>query len=164
MKMLLLLRHGKSPQEAASDWERPLGKRARKKDVPLVAQFVQDEGVAPEWIISSNAHRARATAEIFAAQFPTAPELVLTRDLYLASPQGIADAVQSLPDSVCTAVVVGHNAGLEMFAEELAEAELPADLKPGGLCVFQLAIDTWLELRAAAATLSTFVNPADLRS
>ena len=60
--------------------------------------------------------------------------------------------------------MVGHNAGLEMFAEELAGAELPADLKPGGLCVFQLAIDTWLELRAASATLSTFVNPAELRS
>ena len=164
MKMLLLLRHGKSPQEAPSDWERPLAKRAKEKDVPRVAQFVQDKGVAPEWIISSDAHRARATTEVFAAQFPAAPELVFTRELYLASPQGIADAVQSLPDSVCTAVVVGHNASLEMLAEELAGAELPADLKPGGLCIFQLAIDTWLDLHAAAATLSTFVNPADLRS
>jgi phosphohistidine phosphatase len=162
MKMLLLLRHGKSPQ-GGSDWERPLTARARQIDLPLVAQYVRDQGIAPEWVISSDACRARETATAFARHFTPMPELVLTRDLYLVPSHEIADEVKALPDSVGTAVVVGHNAGLEMFAEDLLRAELPAPLKPGGLWVFQLDIESWRDLHPSRATPVGFVNPKELR-
>jgi phosphohistidine phosphatase SixA len=72
--------------------------------------------------------------------------------------------VKALPDSVQTAVVVGHNAGLEMFAEDLLNSELPAPLKPGGLCMFQLDIESWCDLHPTRATPVGFVNPKQLRS
>ena len=163
MKTLLLLRHGKSPHDGASDWERPLAKRALETDIPLIARFARERGLVPDWVVSSDARRARETATLFARCFAPVPELVLTRQLYLVSAEGIADEVQSLPDLAGTAVVVGHNMGLEQFAEVLAKGELPGPLKPGGLCVFRLAIDSWLDLRPRAATLAAFANPSSLK-
>jgi phosphohistidine phosphatase len=163
MKMLLLLRHGKSPQDGSNDWDRPLSKRAREKDVPSIGEFVRGKGILPEWILSSDARRARDTAELFAQQFDPVPEMVLSRGLYLVSSFEIAAEVKALPDSVSTAVVVGHNSGLEMFAEDLLSAELPSPLSPGGLCIFRLDTDSWLGLHASIATPLAMVNPKDLR-
>ncbi|MDX9979523.1 MAG: histidine phosphatase family protein [Lentisphaeria bacterium] len=162
MKMLLLLRHGKSPHDGSSDWERPLAPRARKQDLPHVAEFVRKLGLLPQWILSSDARRARETAETFAADLDPAPEVVLTRALYLVDAANIAGEIRSLPESVGTAVVVGHNAGLEDFAEWLG-GRLPDSLKPGGLCVFRLDLETWLDLHPARATRTAFVNPKELR-
>jgi len=162
MKMLLVLRHGKSPHDGSHDWERPLAPRARKQDLPHVAEFVRSRGLLPQWILSSDARRARETAEVFAASFAPVPEVVLTRALYLVDSEDIAAEIRSLPESVDTAVVVGHNTGLEDFAEWLGNP-LPDSLKPGGLCVFRLELDTWLDLHPARATRTAFVNPKELR-
>lgn len=162
MKMLLVLRHGKSPHDGSSDWERPLAPRARKQDLPHVAAFVRSQGLLPQWVLSSDARRARETAEVFAAGFTPVPEVVLTRALYLVDAADIAGEIRSLPESVGTAVVVGHNAGLEDFAEWLG-GHLPDSLKPGGLCILRLDLDTWLDLHPGRATRTAFANPKELR-
>lgn len=162
MKMLLVLRHGKSPHEGDSDWARPLTRRAREEDIPAVAAFVRQQSIQPEWILSSDACRARETAEGFAREFNPSPKLILTRRLYLVGPETIAAELQSQPDSVGTAVVVGHNAGLEQFAEWLGGA-LPDALKPGGLAIFRLAVDSWLDLHPSRAERVAFANPKELR-
>ncbi len=162
MKMLLILRHGKSPHDGSSDWERPLVPRAREQDIPHIANFVHKLGLLPQWILSSDARRARETATVFAAGFTPAPEVVLNRALYLVDAEDIAAEIRSLPGAVDTAVVVGHNAGLEDFAEWLG-GRLPDSLKPGGLCVFRLDLDTWLDLHPGRAIRTAFVNPKELR-
>jgi phosphohistidine phosphatase len=162
MKMLLVLRHGKSPHDGSSDWERPLTPRARKQDLPHIAEFVGKQGVVPQWIVSSDARRARETAETFAAGFTPAPEVILTHALYLVEAEDIVAEIRSLPESVDTAVVVGHNAGLEEFAEWLG-GRLPDSLKPGGLCMFRLDLDSWLDLHPSRTARTAFVNPKELR-
>ena len=64
MKVLLLLRHGKSSWESAglSDHDRPLNNRG-KRDAPRMGNVLLEEGIVPEIIISSSAIRARSTAE-----------------------------------------------------------------------------------------------------
>ena len=162
MKMLLVLRHGKSPHGGESDWERPLAHRARTEDIPAMAAFARKRGAVPQWIVSSDARRARDTATAFAAGFAPPPEVVLTRDLYLVGPEGILAELRSLPESVETAAVVGHNVGLEQFAEWLG-GPLPDSLKPGGLAVYRLEIDSWLDLHPSRAKRTAFANPKELR-
>ena len=162
MKMLLVLRHGKSPHGGERDWKRPLTHRARTEDIPAMAAFAQTHGAVPQWIVSSDARRARDTAARFAQGFAPVPEVVLTRDLYLVGPEEILAEVRSLPEAVETAVVVGHNAGLEQFAEWLG-GPLPDSLKPGGLAVYRLEIDSWLDLHPSRAQRTAFANPKELR-
>ena len=62
MKKLLLLRHAKSSWGAAdlTDFERPLNERGRR-DAPLVGEFIREQGLRPDLVISSPAQRTRET-------------------------------------------------------------------------------------------------------
>lgn len=162
MKMLLVLRHGKSPHDGSADWARPLAERARRRDIPAVAAFARSRGASPNWILSSDARRARETATVFAAEFSPLPEVILTRALYLVGPEEIAAELRAVPDHVATAAVVGHNNGLECFAEWL-DGPLPASLKPGGLCLFQCEVEAWTDLHPGRTVRTAFVNPKELR-
>jgi phosphohistidine phosphatase len=64
MKTLLVLRHAKSSwsDPALDDHERPLNKRGRR-DAPRMGELVREYGLIPDVVISSDAVRARLTAE-----------------------------------------------------------------------------------------------------
>ena len=59
---LLILRHAKSAWDtsAATDFERPLAKRGRR-DAPRVGRFLLDQGLIPDYVVSSPAERAKQT-------------------------------------------------------------------------------------------------------
>ena len=67
MKTLLVLRHAKSSwnDPALDDHERPLNKRGRR-DAPRMGALVREYGLIPDLVISSDAVRARLTAEAVA--------------------------------------------------------------------------------------------------
>jgi phosphohistidine phosphatase SixA len=64
MKTLLVLRHAKSSwsDPARDDHERPLNTRGRR-DAPRMGALVRKHGLIPDVVISSDAVRARLTAE-----------------------------------------------------------------------------------------------------
>ena len=124
MKMLLVLRHGKSPHGGERDWERPLTHRARTEDIPAMVVFAQTHGAVPQWIISSDARRARDTAETFARGFTPVPEVILTRDLYLVGPEEILAETRSLPEAVGK---VGWDAVPEAQKEGVSRPAAPSE-------------------------------------
>ncbi len=65
-KQLLLMRHAKSSwaNGGLTDFERPLNKRGLRV-APQVAQFVKQQGLVPDLVVSSTAMRAKTTAQIF---------------------------------------------------------------------------------------------------
>ncbi|MBY0496329.1 MAG: histidine phosphatase family protein [Cyanobacteria bacterium] len=67
MKRLLILRHAKSSRADSShqDWQRPLNDRGRR-DAPRVGDWLRTRAIVPDIIITSNALRARTTAQIVA--------------------------------------------------------------------------------------------------
>jgi phosphohistidine phosphatase len=67
MKTLLVLRHAKSSwhDPALDDHDRPLNKRGQQ-DGPRMGELVREHRLTPDVIISSDAVRARLTAEAVA--------------------------------------------------------------------------------------------------
>jgi phosphohistidine phosphatase len=71
-------------------------------------------------MVTSPALRAKTTAAIFAKELGLESPREL-QELYLASAATLLAAVQAFPKSVKSAMVVGHNPGLSLLADDLAE-------------------------------------------
>ena len=142
MKTLLLLRHAKSSWKNPDldDHDRPLNKRG-KRDAPRMGVLLKDEGLIPDFIVSSSAKRAWRTAECAALHSGYRGEVRVTSELYEASSDRIREVIQSTADSVSRLLVVGHNPGLEALLEELTGEYTP--LSSGALACLHFEMDSW---------------------
>ena len=150
MKTLLVLRHAKSSwnDPALDDHERPLNKRGRR-DGPRMGELLRESRLTPDVIISSDAVRARLTAEAVAGAARYAGEILLDQRLYMASPAGILSVLRTVRETKAeTVMIVGHNPGLEQLVGQLTDD--PQDLPTAALAQIVLPIDQWRHL-----TLST---------
>lgn len=159
MKTLLLLRHAKSswaePDE--SDHDRPLNDRG-KRDAPRVGEFLRDEHLKPDVVLSSTAKRARKTARkaLKASGFNT--ELELVEEFYLATPAAYISKLKGLPDRVDCVLVVGHNPGMAELLETLTQQE--HDFPTAALAVLELPVGSWSEFELdTPAKLISFWTP-----
>ncbi|WP_217180660.1 histidine phosphatase family protein [Streptomyces sp. AC495_CC817] len=158
MKTLLLARHAKSDWgvPGLSDHDRPLNSRGRR-DAPVMARRLVDEGVVLDRIVSSSATRARATAEEYAA----AAGLGVVEEplLYAATARTILAIAAALPDECEAAMLVGHNPGMSEAVWELtgADAALPT------CAVAECAVDigSWAELIEGSGRLLRLRTPRD---
>lgn len=144
MKTLLLLRHAKSSWKDADldDHDRPLNKRG-KRDAPRMGELLKDEGLVPDFIVTSSAKRAWRTAECAALYSGYRGETRVTSELYEASPARIARIIRATDDDVQRLLVVGHNPGLEELLGEIVGVYTP--LTTGALAHLELDIDHWSE-------------------
>jgi phosphohistidine phosphatase len=126
MDRLILMRHGKAEQHAASggDFERALAPRGQG-DATLMSQVLARAGLSPDLALVSSARRTRETWEAAKSAFPKA-RAELRRDLYHAEAQDVLAAIRDdAPDSGAV-MVVGHNPGLHELALRMAMGG-PAD-------------------------------------
>ena len=145
MKRLLLLRHAKSSWDDASldDWERPLNDRGRR-DAPRAGEWLRDHLRQPDAIITSDAVRARTTAEAVAKAAGYSRALVIEPSLYLATPQAVLDLLNAVPDEAQAVLVVGHNPGLEELVRQLTGGYHA--MPTAALIELELPIEHWSEL------------------
>ena len=126
---LWLIRHAKSSWSRPDlrDFDRPLNGRGRR-DGPRMRDWLREQVSAPQWIWTSDAARARATAEFVQDAFPDA-ELVADHRLYGAWPETILDVVRETPAGIEAIAVVAHNPGMtdciNLLAGERAIDNLP---------------------------------------
>ena len=162
MKTLLVLRHAKSSwnDPALDDQERPLNKRGRR-DAPRMGELVRECGLIPDVIISSDAVRARLTAEAVAEAARYAGEILLDPRLYLAYPADILSLLATVRENAGTVMIVGHNPGLEKLVEQLTGER--QDLPTAALAQVGLPIDHWRDLkRSTRGTLVGLWRPEEL--
>ena len=162
MKTLLVLRHAKSSWDDAAldDHERPLNKRGRR-DAPRMGELVREHGLIPDVVISSDAVRARLTAEAVVEAARYAGEILLDRRLYLAGPADILSLLRTVGEKAETVMIVGHNPGLEELV-----AQLTGDwqnLPTAALAQIVLPIDRWRDLNLSSrGTLVGHWGPKEL--
>ncbi len=162
MKTLLILRHAKSSwnDPPLDDHERPLNKRGRR-DAPRMGELVREYGLIPDVIISSDAVRARVTAEAVAEAARYAGEILLDPHLYLACPADILSLLTTVRENAGTLMIVGHNPGLEKLVEQLTGER--QDLPTAALAQIGLPIDQWRDLkRSTRGTLVGLWRPEEL--
>ena len=162
MKTLLVLRHAKSSwnDPARDDHERALNKRGRR-DGARMGELLREYGLIPDLVISSDAVRARLTAEAMAEAARYAGEVLLDQHLYLASPADILSLLRTVRENADTVMIVGHNPGLEELVEQLT-GERP-DLPTAALAQIVLPIDQWRDLKPSTrGTLMGHWRPKEL--
>lgn len=161
MKRLLILRHAKSSWNDASldDWERPLNDRGRR-DAPRVGEWLRDHARQPDVIITSDAVRARTTAEAVAKAAGYSREIVIEPSLYHATPKAVLDLLTAVRDEAQTVLIVGHNPGLEELVRQLTGEHHV--LATAALVELEVPIGHWseLDLTIAASVLQTW-HPGD---
>jgi phosphohistidine phosphatase len=162
MKTLLVLRHAKSSwnDSALDDHDRPLNDRGLR-DGPRMGELVREYGLRPDVVLSSDAVRARLTAEAVAEAACYAGEVLLDPRLYMACPADILSLLTTLRGNAETLMIVGHNPGLEQLVEQLTgERE---DLPTAALAQIELPIDLWRDLNLSTrGTLVGLWRPGDL--
>ncbi len=162
MKTLLVLRHAKSSwnDSALDDHERPLNERGLR-DAPRMGALLREHGLRPDVVLSSDAVRARLTAEAVAEAARYAGEVLLDPRLYMACPADILSLLPTVRENAETVMIVGHNPGLEQLVEQLTgERE---DLPTAALAQIELPIDLWRDLTLTIrGTLVGLWRPGDL--
>ena len=146
MKTLLILRHAKSDWGNVSlpDHDRPLSKRG-KVDAPRMGELIREQGLMPDLILSSTAKRAHRTAELAAEACGYEGEILLSRDVYHAGPEGYIEAINVVADNEEILMIVGHNPGLEELVDVLTDESVT--MTTANLAQIQLPIQSWRDLR-----------------
>jgi phosphohistidine phosphatase len=174
MHQLILLRHAKAARESAevSDHDRPLTADGRRAAAAM-GQAMRRAGLAPDVVLVSSAVRTQETLDALeAAQvWDERPNIDTLPALYMATHGQIRDFLRDLPETVRSALVVGHNPGLQDLAQTLAGpagragskagAKLAEEFPTASLAEF-LVTTPWRKLGAGAAALERFLQPADL--
>jgi phosphohistidine phosphatase len=163
MKTLLVLRHAKSSWDdlGLDDHDRPLNSRG-ERDAPRMGQLVRDLELMPDLIISSDATRARLTAEAMSDAAGYEGTILLERRLYHASPSEIVDLLHDVVDAELeTVMIVGHNPGLEELVTKLTGSR--EDVPTAALAQIELPIERWSNLTPATrGTLVGMWRPRDV--
>ena len=145
MKTLLLLRHGKSSwtDTSLADHDRPLKKRGRDA-AKRMGQLIRELDLVPDYILTSSAVRATATAQLAAAEAKFDGEIEVVPVLYHADPSAFAAIVSRVPNQFERVLIVGHNPGMEDWLDRLTgyvEA-----FPTAALARIELPVDSWLDL------------------
>jgi phosphohistidine phosphatase len=144
-KTLLILRHAKSSWKhiGLTDHQRPLKKRG-KIAAPRMGQLLYAEDLVPDVILSSTARRAVDTAELVADSCGFEGDIQYFDSLFHGWPDSYIEVLQNLADNVESAMVVGHNPGLELLLETLTGAI--ETMPTAALAYIKLPMDRWSQL------------------
>ncbi len=126
-----------------------------------MAVWIVRQGLVPELVLSSSATRALSTAHLFVESCNgIACDVQSTGDLYHAPATRYLETAAQFPDSISTAMMVGHNPGLEELVEVLAgEYER---MPTGAIACFEFPIESWTQLSPAAAVLKDVWRPKEI--
>lgn len=158
-RQLYILRHAKSDwgTDAANDFQRPLNGRG-VRNARKMGKWMVEQGISPETIISSSALRAWQTAALVCNGLGVDEiQIQFTSALYLADLGTLMETVNNLPLSSNSAMLVGHNPGLDQLVAYLAGNEVP--VAPDGkvmatATLAQLELDDdWSAATEGVATL-----------
>ena len=92
-------------------------------------------------ILSSPAERAKSTTELVKKSGKFEAEVRLDHRIYEASPHSLRQVVSELDVSITSAMLVGHNPGIEGFIRFLTGQLEP--MPTAALAVINLKIDNW---------------------
>lgn len=162
MKTLLILRHAKAEptDEGMADRDRPLAPRG-EREATQVGQWLIEQELAPGAILSSDALRARTTAELVAKACRFADPVQCFGELYLALPETYVEVLQTSAGDADCVLLVGHNPTLDdlLFLLTGTHEGFPT----AGLAVVELNLEDWSELQLPMHhRLSYFVRGKDL--
>jgi phosphohistidine phosphatase len=168
-RQLLVLRHAKSAwdTDAPSDFERPLAKRGRK-DAPRMGEWLRENGLAPDYVVSSPAARARETALMACKALGFKEDRVVWDGrIYEGGLSGLLAVLAGCPDKAARVMLVGHSPGVETLVRYLGgdAVDEPPDgkLLPTGTVACLDMPKSWKTLEEGSGTVVSITRPKALQ-
>jgi len=134
-----------------------------------MGSYMARRGFSPARVLCSPAQRAMETWTLVEDELESGCVLEIKREVYGATSRTLLNLVQKLPDSEDSALLVGHNPGLDELALALAATgdgpslqALDRKYPTGALSVFEFQVDTWADIREGTGHLHSFVLPRRL--
>jgi len=167
-KTLYLMRHAKAKRATPGDDDqaRPLIRRGRDA-AERMATWFRGRNAAVATVLCSPSVRTRETLELILPSLGR-PETEFDARLYGASPATLIALIARLPAATESAMVVGHNPGIEELALSLAghgPARLIARMREKfptcALAVFTAPVGEWSAF-GDSCRIEEFIRPADL--
>jgi len=155
-RQLVILRHAKSAwPDGVPDVERPLTDRGRR-DAGAAGCWLRDHVRPLDAVACSPAERTRQTWALVSAELTDPPAADVDDRIYAAAPVELLAVVRDLPDTASSALLIGHNPGVEDLVELLSGQER-------GMRTASVAVLTWTgewgDANADVAELSDHATP-----
>ena len=158
MKTLILVRHAKSDwPENMRDFDRPLAARGLK-DAQKMAEYLVEENIAIDQMITSPALRAKTTCSIFAKEFQM--DFFEDAELYHAQDSEFINVISNADENARSLAIFSHNEGISEFASSLCGDSL--QFKTCAVAIFELYTETWTDFIKNPITLKDYFTPKDL--
>jgi phosphohistidine phosphatase len=155
-RQLVILRHAKSAwPDGVPDRQRPLARRGRR-DAPAAGRWLRDHVEHLNAVVCSPAERARQTWALVAGELDNPPAAKFDDHIYGAPPGALLTVVRELPDTAGTALLVGHNPGVQELVALLSGRE-PA-MKTSSVAVLTWT-GSWVDADVDAALLRHHATP-----
>ena len=165
MKTVFFIRHAKSSWEflRLDDFDRPLNSRG-KNDAPIMSDklsdFLSNQNLVIDFVLSSPAKRARETAHFFIERLKI--EETKTRwenKLYESSSMQILLLLSSLVDHMSTIILFGHNDEFTVAVNQLSNRAFTENIPTCGIVGLRFEIDSWKEIKEGTADLIYYDYP-----
>ena len=168
MKRVYLLRHAKaaSPEIGLEDFDRPLAPRGRRASARM-GGYMRDLSYRPDIALCSPACRTRQTWDLVRRKLDRPVIEEFQAELYHADPRTLLACLRRLGDSHSSALLIGHNPGIQTLAlgllgRSVATANPFGKYPTGALTVFDFTIDRWRDIEPATGVLIGFTRPKEL--
>jgi phosphohistidine phosphatase len=174
VKTVYLLRHAKSGADdpALKDHDRMLNERGREA-APKVGAYIKLKLYRPDTILCSTALRTIETFDLIKEALGGRSNVKFEETLYLAELRHLIERLRWLDDGLKSAMIIGHNPGLEELAnnlprtpanatEEKLHKRMREKFSTCALAVIKLPAKAWREVNPGTGTLIDFVRPRDL--
>ena len=166
MKTLLIMRHGKAQEDA------PRGDKARvlvdrgERESALIGRLIREMDVKLDAVVSSDAARARQTAEIVAKAAEFDGRIEFESDIYAAGLDDLLSVVRDFSDKQSCVLLVGHNPGFEdLCAALVKEGTEPPQLPTAGVARLDFEkAKRWKDVREGSGKLEAVYRPRDYRN
>lgn len=165
-KRLAILRHAKSDwgHSGLSDFERPLNERGRDAAETMRRELVRRH-LSFDVILSSPSTRTRETLD----RIGLAGRTRWIEEIYLASAATLLIIVRSLPEDAESALIVGHNPGLQEIVLSLARVDpeglrkrVLAKYPTAALALLDLDIESWSSAEPGCGSITELLLPREL--
>jgi len=156
MKKLILVRHAKSSwKHNVIDHERPLNDRGLN-DANRVSSAISNNFLSINLILSSDAMRAKTTANIFVSNLGFKKEdIFLNHDLYDFEGRSLLRVIKNCNNSVNNLMVFGHNHAITAFVNTFGNKYIE-NIPTCGVVIIEFDINDWKELKKGKTIFSLF--------
>lgn len=159
-KRFVIIRHAKASdfEIGKKDFDRSL-QQVGIEDAKLMGKNLLSYGLIPDCIVASASLRTQQTAKLLADSLGYKGEILSIDKLYNASEIEIEDILLTLPEDCTTVFLIAHNPGVSHFVTDFSMQDLPINMAPCSIAVFESTAEKWFLLDKNNTSLIKFDAP-----